>query len=76
MHASQRISVKVTPRASCNALLPQPDGSFVAKVTAPPTDGAANRAVIRLLADYFDVPPSRIRLVSGASSRLKSFVIE
>lgn len=72
----RRISVKVTPRASRNELTPLPDGSFAAKVTAPPTDGEANRAVIRLLADYLDIAPSRIRLVSGASSRQKVFEVE
>lgn len=72
----RRISVKVTPRASRNELTPLSDGSFTAKVTAPPADGEANRAVIRLLADYFDIAPSRIRLVSGACSRQKVFEVE
>lgn len=72
----RQIRVKVTPRASRNELLPLPDGSFVAKVTAPPADGEANRAVIRLLADYFAVAPSRILLIAGRTSRQKVFEIE
>jgi uncharacterized protein YggU (UPF0235/DUF167 family) len=57
---AQRISVRVVPRASRNELQAQPDGSYVARVTAPPADGEANRAVIRLLAEHFGVAPSRI----------------
>ncbi len=72
----RRISVKVTPRASRNELVELPDGGFVARVAAPPADGAANRAVIRLLAEHFDIAPSRIRLVSGAASRQKVFEVE
>jgi uncharacterized protein YggU (UPF0235/DUF167 family) len=53
-----------------------PDGSFAVKVTAPPVDSEANRAVIGLLADYLDIAPSRIHLVSGASSRNKVFEVE
>ncbi|GBC92234.1 hypothetical protein HRbin15_00699 [bacterium HR15] len=70
------ITVKVIPRASQNRLELQPDGSFVARVTAPPVEGEANRAVIQLLADYFGVAPSRIALVTGAKARLKRFQIK
>ncbi|OYT69719.1 MAG: hypothetical protein CFK49_11075 [Armatimonadetes bacterium JP3_11] len=68
-------------RPECRrANLPSPtrweEGQGVRANLKSPTDGAASRAVIRLLADYFGVPPSRIRLVSGASSRQKGFVIE
>ncbi|CUU37352.1 MAG: DUF167 domain-containing protein [Armatimonadetes bacterium] len=71
----QRIQVKVVPRASRNELLPQPDGSYVARVTAPPVEGEANHAVIRLLAEHFGVAPSRVRLVSGTTHRQKVFEI-
>lgn len=71
----QRIQVKVIARASRNELVPQSDGSYVARVTAPPVEGEANRAVIRLLAEHFGVAPSRIRLVSGATHRQKVFEI-
>jgi len=54
----------------------QPDGSYLARVTALPADGEANRAVIRLLAEHFGVAPSRIRIVSGATHRQKVFEIE
>ncbi|BCW95564.1 MAG: DUF167 domain-containing protein [Fimbriimonadales bacterium] len=72
----RRISVKVVPRAARNELQALPDGSYCARVVAPPADGEANRAVIRLLAEHFKVAPSRVRLISGATHRQKVFEIE
>ena len=44
-------------------------------VAAPPEDGRANEAVVRVLADFFGVHRSQVALVSGASSRNKRFRI-
>jgi uncharacterized protein (TIGR00251 family) len=44
---------------------------FEVAIKEPPIQGKANQAVIRVLADYFDVSPSRIRIVSGQTSRQK-----
>ena len=41
------------------------------KVTAAPVDGRANDHLIRYLARLFDVPCSRVDLLSGHSSRSK-----
>ena len=71
-----RIKVKTTPRSRVVRLdNPEPDGVWQARVQAPPVDGKANEAVVRLLAERFDVPKSRIALVSGETSRLKTFEI-
>ncbi len=71
-----RIKVKTTPRSKVVRLdEPGPDGVWQARVQAPPVDGKANEAVVRLLAERFDVPKSRIALVSGETSRLKTFEI-
>ncbi len=40
-------------------------------VTAPPADGAANDAVLRLLAAALGVAPSRLTLLRGAAARIK-----
>lgn len=63
-------------RARRNEVVAQPDGIFRVRVTAAPEGGAANRAVIALLAEALGVAPSRIALVRGASSRDKLFRIE
>ncbi len=48
---------------------------FKVEVTEPPVKGMANRAIARVLADYFKVAPSRVRLVTGYASRQKVFEI-
>ena len=52
------------------------DGRLRIRTTAPPTDGRANKDVIRQLAKAFKIPPSRITLKRGATGRNKTFVIE
>jgi uncharacterized protein YggU (UPF0235/DUF167 family) len=47
------------------------DGVLHVRVAAAPVDGAANTALIRLVAGALDVAPSAVRLVSGATSRVK-----
>jgi uncharacterized protein YggU (UPF0235/DUF167 family) len=70
------LEVRVQPRARRNEVVVQPDGVFRVRVTAAPEGGEANRAVTLLLAEALGVPPSRIALVRGATSRDKLFRIE
>ncbi len=70
-----QIAVRVQPRGSRSEIQGVRDGRLRIKSTAAPADGRANKDVIRQLAKEFGVPPSRIRLKSGASNRNKTFVI-
>jgi len=65
-----RLAVRVTPGARVEALAIE-DGRVIAKVRAKPQDGAANTAVIALLAQALGCAPSRITLLRGATSREK-----
>lgn len=51
------------------------DGALKLRVAAPPVDGRANEALQRWLAEQLGVPASRVKLVSGASSRRKTLHI-
>jgi len=69
------VRVRVQPRASRNEILGVSNGSLRIRTTATPTDGKANKAIVRLLADYLDVPPSRIDLTHGQTHRNKRFIV-
>ncbi len=67
-----RIAVRLTPRAGIDRLEPPgPDGELQARVRAAPAEGAANEALLRLIAESLRVPRSAVRLVGGARSRHK-----
>jgi uncharacterized protein (TIGR00251 family) len=63
--------VRVQPRASRNEVVGWHGATLRVRVTAPPTEGRANLAVIALLAEALGVPRSSIALVKGAASRDK-----
>ncbi len=66
------LPVKVVPRASKNEIVGiGPDGALKIRVTAPPVEGAANEAVIELLAEALDIPKSNIDIVAGLNNTSK-----
>jgi uncharacterized protein (TIGR00251 family) len=69
------VRVRVQPRASRNEVLGVVDSQLRIRTSAAPADGKANKAVVRLLADYFQVAPSRISLTHGSAHRNKRFII-
>ena len=52
------------------------DGTYIIYTKAPAIEGRANVAAIKLLAKYFGVPQSRVKLVRGAMSKYKTFDID
>ena len=52
------------------------DGVYIIYTKAPAIEGRANAAAIKLLAKYFGVPQSGVRLVRGATSKHKVFNID
>ena len=63
--------MRVIPKARQNDVSLDADGTIRIHTTAVPSDGAANDAVIKMLAKHFDVPKSSIRIIRGATSRNK-----
>ena len=66
-----RLKVRVVPRSAKNALMLREDGSYRARLNAPPVDGKANRALIDLVSENFKVKRSAVKIVSGHRSRDK-----
>jgi len=65
-----RINVRVIPRSSKNSVEWEERGLKV-HLTAPPVDGAANTALIALLAQCLAIPKRDIQIVHGAAGRSK-----
>ena len=65
------LSVLVTPRSGISTAAGFEAGALRIRLTAPPVAGEANKALVRFLAKLAGVPPSRVRIVSGASGRRK-----
>jgi uncharacterized protein (TIGR00251 family) len=63
--------LRVSPGARTNAVVGRHGEAWKVRVSAPPEDGRANAAVIRLLADTLGVPARTISVVSGHGARDK-----
>ena len=70
-----RLDVRVVPRAHRDEVGGERDGRLVIRTTAPPVEGAANKAVRRVLAKHFGVAPRDIEIVRGQRSRDKTVEI-
>jgi len=66
-----RLRVRLTPRAGADRIDGVVEGVLRARVAAAPVDGAANEALCRLLSRETGLPRSAIRVVSGATARVK-----
>ena len=66
-----RIYIKVAPRASKNEVIKISEGEYKVRLTAPPVDGKANEALIKILSDHFKVAKSNIQIIGGKSTRTK-----
>ncbi len=75
MHAA-RLKVHVSPGARRPGIAGRHGDAWKVRVSAPPEDGRANDAVLRLLAETLAVPRANVELVSGHASRDKLFVLQ
>jgi uncharacterized protein len=71
-----RFAVRLTPRSAVERVEDVVDGVLKVRVMAPAVEGAANAALIRLLADDLGIARRDVRIVAGASSRQKLVVID
>lgn len=73
---SVSLIVRLNPRSSLNRIKAWEDGRLQVCVTAPPVDGAANKALIDLLSSSLKIRKSDVRILSGETSRVKRIEIE
>ena len=66
----------MTPRAGSDHVDGVVEGALKVRVAAPPIQGAANQALLRVIADELGVARRSVRLVAGAAGRQKLVVVE
>ncbi len=65
------VDAKIIPKSSRNEIVREESGLVKIKVTSPPVDGKANKAVIDLLSKQLKVSKKDIHIISGEKSRNK-----
>jgi uncharacterized protein YggU (UPF0235/DUF167 family) len=68
--------VRLTPRAGSDRIDGVVDGALRARVAAPAVDGAANESLLRLVAGELGVRRRDVRLVAGATGRVKLVAVD
>lgn len=71
-----RIKVRVQPRASRTEVAGRHGDALKVRLTAPPVEGAANEALLRLIAGRLGVVRSAVRLAAGATGRSKVVAVD
>ncbi len=67
----KRLEISVKPNAKASSLEEQPDGTWIARIAAPPVDGKANAALIELVARHFSLRKNQVSIKIGQGSRRK-----
>ena len=70
------LEILVRPGGSRDEVVGEHDGALVVRLTAPPVDGRANRALRKLIAKRVGVPASQVTISRGEHSRHKLVVVE
>ena len=70
------LQVRVTTRSSKNSVKEIKNGVMQIGVTTIPEDNKANKAIIEIISDVFEVAKSKIEICAGSKSRNKIICID
>lgn len=70
------IRVRVQPRASKNSVDDLSGDALKVRITSPPVEGEANRAIIELLSDILSIKKTAFSIDAGTKSRDKRVRVE
>lgn len=71
-----KIFVKAKPKSHTESVKRIDSNHYAVSVQEAPDKGKANQAIIQALASHFDIPISKITLISGFSGKQKVFEIQ
>ena len=66
-----KIIIRAKPNAKENKVEKISENEFTVYVTAPPIDGKANAAIVKMLANYFNTSQSMVTIISGHFAKTK-----
>ena len=69
-------AVKVAPRASHDKIDKVENSALKVRLTAPPVEGAANQALVKLLAKTLGLAKGKVRVIKGHKTRDKRILVE
>ena len=70
------LAIRVQPRSSRNEMIADPTSEQLkVRITAPPVDSAANKALLKFIAKSLGIPPRTASLIRGEKSRNKNVLI-
>ena len=74
--AGVEVFLYIQPRASRNKIIGLQGEELKVALTAPPVDGAANKACCLFIAKLCSLPRSCVKIISGETSRHKRLLLE
>lgn len=66
-----KLSIKVITRAKKNEIIKIGDLTYKVRVTSPPIDNQANKEIVSLLAKFFGLSKSKVKIIKGLRSKEK-----
>lgn len=70
------LEIKVQTRSAENSMEQLKTGEYKVRVRASPVKGEANKAVIKVIADFFNIPRSSVKILRGYKTSRKLVLIE
>jgi len=70
-----KISVNVIPNSKISEIVKTSENSYKVRVDALASEGKANKRLIEILADYFKVKKSSVKILKGFKNRNKTIEI-
>lgn len=74
--ANLTLCVRVKPGSRISELTQDADGTWLARLKAPPVDGKANAELVALVARRFGVPKANVTIAAGLAGRIKRVRVE
>lgn len=74
--SSYTITIHLKPRSSRNEVVSQDGDVWTVRLTAPPVDNKANKALLDLLARELKIPKSLLSIIKGHTSKTKVVEIQ